>query len=55
MNEWSVAYLTVVIALLAISTTIDDDEGVDLTHILIAAFGWPVVAPVLAWRAWFPR
>jgi hypothetical protein len=46
---------TVVIALLALSTTIDDDEGVALRHILIAAFGWPLICPVLLWREWAPR
>jgi hypothetical protein len=50
-----VAYLGVVIMLLALSTRIDSDEGVGLKHILIAAFGWPLVAPVIAWRAWVSR
>jgi hypothetical protein len=55
MMDWAIGYLIVVIILLSISTTIGEDEGVSLTHILIAAFGWPLFAPVLAWRAWFPR
>jgi hypothetical protein len=55
MRELLIAYLGVVIALLALSTSIDTDEGISLKHILIAAFGWPVLAPLLAWRAWASR
>jgi hypothetical protein len=55
MRELLVAYLGVVVALLTLSTSIDGEEGVDLKHILIAAFGWPLLAPVLAWRAWVAR
>jgi hypothetical protein len=55
MRDVLVAYLGVVIALLALSTRIESDEGVSLKHILIAAFGWPLVAPVIAWRAWVSR
>jgi hypothetical protein len=55
MRELLTAYLGVVIVLLALSTKIEADEGISLTHILIAAFGWPVVAPVIAWKAWFSR
>jgi hypothetical protein len=55
VREWSIGYLVVVVGLLVVSTTIDDDEGVSLTHILIAAFGWPLFAPIMVWRTWFPR
>jgi hypothetical protein len=55
MQDVAVAYLSVVIGLLVLSTRIASDEGVDLKHILIAAFGWPLVAPVVAWRAWVGR
>jgi hypothetical protein len=55
MKELLVAYLGVVITLLVLSTRIGSREGVALTHILIAAFGWPLVGPVLAWRAWVAR
>lgn len=54
MREWSIGYLVVVVGLLMVSMTIDDDEGVSLTHILIAAFGWPLFAPIMVWRTWFP-
>jgi hypothetical protein len=55
MRECGVAYLAVVIVLLTLCTRIDSEEGVDLRHILIAAFGWPLVAPVVAWRFWLSR
>jgi hypothetical protein len=55
MRDVVVAYLGVVIMLLALSTRIESDEGVGLKHILIAAFGWPLVAPVIAWRVWVSR
>ena len=55
MRELLIAYLAVVIGLLALSTSIDSDEGVSLKHILVAAFGWPVLAPLMAWRAWASR
>jgi hypothetical protein len=55
MRDALAAYLGIVVVLLALSTRIADEEGVDLKHILIAAFGWPLVAPVVAWRAWVSR
>jgi hypothetical protein len=55
MRELFIAYLGVVIALLMLSTGIGRSEGVDLKHILIAAFGWPFAAPVLAWKVWLAR
>ncbi|MBM6595990.1 hypothetical protein [Microvirga pudoricolor] len=55
MSELVIAYLGVVIVLLTLSTSIGGEEGVDLKHILIAAFGWPLLGPVLAWRAWLAR
>jgi hypothetical protein len=55
MRELLIAYLAVVIALLALSTSIDQDEGINLKHILVAAFGWPILAPLLAWRVWASR
>lgn len=55
MREWLIGYVAVVIGLLVVSTTIDDHEGISLTHILIAAFGWPLLAPVMAWKAWSAR
>ena len=54
MRAFLIGYLGVVIGLLTFSTGIKE-EGVSLKHILIAAFGWPLLAPVLAWRAWFAR
>lgn len=50
-----IAYIGVVVTLLGLSMGIAEDEGVTLRHILIAAFGWPLLAPVLAWRAWLAR
>jgi hypothetical protein len=55
MRELLVAYLGVVVVLLVLSTQIESEEGVSLKHIFIAAFGWPVVAPVIAWRVWVSR
>lgn len=51
MNALLMVYLCGVILLLAVSTTIDSDENVGIDHILIAAFGWPVFASLLALRA----
>ena len=48
-------YLCGVILLLAVSTTIDPEEDVGLDHILIAGFGWPVFASLLALRALISR
>ncbi len=48
-------YLCGVILLLMISTTIGRDEKINLDHILIAAFGWPVLAPMLALKSWTSR
>ncbi|HLM41306.1 MAG TPA: hypothetical protein VK434_17150 [Microvirga sp.] len=55
MNALLMGYLCGVILLLAVSTGIDGDEDVGLDHILIAAFGWPVFASLLALRAWTSR
>jgi hypothetical protein len=55
MNQLLAAYIAPTIILLVLSATIGSEEKVDLKHIMIAAFGWPVVAPVLAWRAWVAR
>lgn len=55
MRELLIAYTGVVIALLTLSTAIEGDEEVALKHILIAAFGWPLIAPILAWKAWVAR
>ena len=55
MNVMLMIYLCGVILLLAVSTTIENDEDVGLDHILIAAFGWPIFASLLALRAWTSR
>lgn len=55
MQSLLIAYLGVVVVLLTISTSIDSDEGVDLKHILIAAFAWPLAAPIIALKAWRAR
>jgi hypothetical protein len=55
MNVLLMVYLSGVILLLAVSTTIREDENVGLGHILIAAFGWPVFASLMALRAWTSR
>ena len=55
MNGLLMVYLSGVILLLALSTTIGSEENVGLGHILIAAFGWPVFATFLAVRAWTGR
>lgn len=55
MRELAMVYLCGVILLLMVSTSIEKEEKVDLGHILIAAFGWPILAPVLAVRAWTSR
>lgn len=49
MRELAIAYFGIVVALLVLSTSIRDDD-VRLKHILIAALGWPLIAPVLAWK-----
>ena len=55
MREVLMVYLCGVILLLAVSTTIDGEDGVGLDHILIAGFGWPILTPILALRAWTSR
>jgi len=55
MREVLMVYLCGVIVLLAVSTTIDREEGIGLDHILIAGFGWPILTPILALRAWNSR
>jgi hypothetical protein len=51
MREVMMVYLCGVILLLAVSTTIDGEEGVGLDHIVIAAFGWPIFTSILALKA----
>jgi hypothetical protein len=55
MREVLMVYLCGVILLLAVSTMIEDGEEVGLDHILIAGFGWPILTPILALRAWSNR
>ncbi len=56
MREVLMIYLCGVILLLVVSTTInDEDDGIGLDHILIAGFGWPILTPILALRAWNSR
>jgi hypothetical protein len=55
MQEVLVAYVSGVVVLLAMATRIDSREELGLKPILIAAFGWPLVAPVVAWRVWIDR
>jgi hypothetical protein len=55
MREVLMIYLGGVILLLAVSTMINDEEEVGLDHILIAGFGWPILTPLLAFRAWHSR
>jgi hypothetical protein len=55
MREVLMIYLGGVILLLAVSTMINDEEDVGLDHILIAGFGWPILTPLLAFRAWHSR
>ena len=54
MREVLMVYLCGVILLLAVSTMIEKEE-VGLDHILIAGFGWPILTPILALRAWNSR
>jgi len=51
MREVLMVYLCGVILLLAVSTTIEGDEGVGFDHIVIAAFGWPIFTSILALKA----
>jgi hypothetical protein len=55
MREVLMIYLCGVILLLAVSTMINDEEEIGLDHILIAGFGWPILTPLLALRAWHSR
>jgi Mg2+/citrate symporter len=55
MRELVMVYVCGVILLLAVSTTIGREEKVRLDHIFIAAFGWPILTPILALRAWSSR
>ena len=55
MREVLMIYLGGVILLLAVSTMINDEEKIGLDHILIAGFGWPILTPLLALRAWHSR
>ncbi|WP_230532473.1 hypothetical protein [Microvirga roseola] len=48
-------YLCGVILLLMVSTMIESEEGIGLDHILVAAFGWPLFAPMVAVKAWTGR
>lgn len=49
MRELAIAYFGIVVALLVLSTSIED-EDVRLSHVLIAALGWPLIVPVMAWK-----
>jgi hypothetical protein len=51
MREVLMIYLGGVILLLALCTTIDDEEEIGLDHIVIAAFGWPIFTSILALKA----
>jgi len=51
MREALMVYVTGVILLLAVCTTIDSEEKIGFDHILIAAFGWPIFTSILALRA----
>lgn len=51
MTSLAVTYLSGAIGLLVVSTGIKDPHGVRLKHILIAALGWPLIAPVIVWKA----
>lgn len=55
MREVLMVYLCGVILLLALSTTIGREDGVDFDHIVIAAFGWPIFTSILALKAWNGR
>ena len=55
MREVLIIYLCGVVLLLAVSTMINDEENIGLDHILIAGFGWPILTPLLALRAWHGR
>ena len=55
MRELAMVYLCGVILLLGVSTMINDEEDIGLDHILIAGFGWPILTPILALRAWHSR
>jgi hypothetical protein len=55
MREVLMIYLCGVILLLAVSTTINAEEEIGLDHILIAGFGWPILTPIMALRAWHSR
>ncbi len=54
MRALLMIYLSGAILLLGLSTMIEEDD-VSLDHILIAAFGWPIITPLLALRAWTSR
>ncbi len=49
------AYLLGVVTLLALASTIGREERVSLAPILAAAFGWPVLGPIVFLRAWAGR
>jgi hypothetical protein len=49
------AYLVGVVTLLALASTIGREERVSLAPILAAAFGWPVLGPIVFLRAWAGR
>jgi hypothetical protein len=55
MRELAMVYLCGVLLLLLVSTSIGSEEEVHIGHILIAAFGWPILAPVVAVKAWTNR
>lgn len=55
MREVLGVYLCGVILILAVCTTIDDDEQVGFNHFIIAALGWPIFTSILALKAWSSR
>lgn len=55
MREILMIYLSGVVLLLIVSTSIRSEDKISLDHILIAAFGWPILTPVLALKSWTGR
>jgi hypothetical protein len=48
-------YIGVVIALLALATRTPLGDRLGLKVLLIVAFGWPLMIPVIVWRVWTNR
>ncbi len=49
MGGIAFAYMSGVVGILVVATSIEEEIG--LKPILLAAFGWPVFGPLLAWKA----